>query len=57
MSNCTIFRELSIPIESKSIHQIADWISTGKLGNEIDQIRVLLSQDKVDKAQFKKRSY
>jgi hypothetical protein len=55
MSACTIFRKFHVPIEDKSLIVISKWIAEGKYKEEIDTIRLLISENKLEEAQTKKQ--
>ncbi len=55
MSACTIFKNFAIPVEDKSLVIISKWIADGKYKTEIEEIRSLVQQGKLEEASDKKK--
>ncbi len=55
MSACTIFKNFTVPVEDKSLVIISNWIASDKFKTEIEEIRSLVQQGKVEEANNKKK--
>lgn len=55
MATSTIFRAFTIPVENKSLLLIANDIASGKYKPQVEEIRTLLGQHKLEEAQEKKK--
>jgi hypothetical protein len=55
MSACTIFKNFTAPVEDKSLVIISKWIADGKYKSEIEEIRYLVHQGKIEEASEKKK--
>ena len=50
MSATTIFKNFTVPVEDKSLLIISKWIAEGKYKTEIEEIRSLVQQGKIEEA-------
>lgn len=55
MSACTIFKNFAVPVEDKSLLIISNWIASDKYKSEVEEIRSLVEQGKLEEASNKKK--
>lgn len=55
MASCTIFKNFAIPVENVSLIILSKWIASDKFQKEVEEIRLLLKQGKIEEAQTRKQ--
>ncbi len=55
MASCTIFKNFTVPVENKSLLLISKDIASGKYKADVEEIRSLLAQGKIEEAGAKKK--